>query len=167
MFLGPYYRMPIMRSKHSTQHELLIHLELSSYEVYYVAPEFYADDELADYYSRRVVFDNSALFRPAEIGHLPGDRPHYVAFDHRSAAYACSDEPGQIERIFGGQSFTLRTATTSRDRSSAVNEGFFEKITDGMLQVFEENGLDAARIRASRLQLSEREDLAANAEYAA
>jgi len=164
-FHGPYYRMPLMRSKYSIQHELLIQLELSGNDAYYIAPEFYEDDELTTYYWSHSVFDNSALFSPSDIGHLPDDGPHYVAFDHGLIAYLCSDEPHPVHKI-PGESFSGRYKSTPKRPSSEVTGEFFDRITEGMFRVLDESEVDTTRLKTVRSRPVARESFEDKVEFA-
>lgn len=166
-FNGPYYKMPLMRSKYSMQHELLIYLEFSNNnDVYYIAPEFYTDVELTNYYWNRSVFDNSALFIPSDIGHLPNDAPHYIAFDHGSVAYLCSDQQKAVKKIAGGQSFAERYESTAKQTSSEITEEFFDKITEGMFRALDESEADTTRLKKLRSHPVVRESFADKVEFA-
>ncbi|MFC1968142.1 hypothetical protein ACFLVX_01970 [Chloroflexota bacterium] len=166
-FHGPYYKMPLMRSKYSMQHELLVYLELSNNnDVYYIAPEFYTDDKLTNYYWSRSVFDNSALFVPSDIGNLPDDGPHYIAFDHSAIAYLCSDEQKNVNKIAGGQPFTERYKSTTKQTSSELTGEFFDKITEDMFRVLDKNKVDTMRLKTLRSQPVVRESFADKVEFA-
>jgi hypothetical protein len=76
----PYYRMHLRPSRHSDQHALLLALESSGEEVYYVAPSFHTVAELNEAYRSRSVSAGSRWFPPSCIGALPDDKDHYVSF---------------------------------------------------------------------------------------
>ena len=78
----PYYRMHLRPSRHSDQHALLLGLENSGEEVYYVAPSFHTVAELNEAYRTRTVGARSRWFPPSCIGALPDDKDHYVSFKH-------------------------------------------------------------------------------------
>lgn len=61
-FSSAYYRMHLRPPLYSDQHELLIELEQSGNEVYYVAPMFHRAEELNDAYTTRNVFNRSVFF---------------------------------------------------------------------------------------------------------
>ncbi len=136
LFNSPYYKMNLMRSKYSPQQELLIHLELSGKEVFYIAPEFYTNDELAINYTNKNVFNFSALFRPSDIGHLPDDAQHYIAFDHGVDAYMCSDEIRTVKKAFLGETFR-EYSSTYLNKSKTINKPFFDDIINNMIDVYE------------------------------
>jgi hypothetical protein len=135
-FNSPYYKMNLMRSKYSMQHELMIHLELSGNEVYYIAPEFYTDKELTDYYTAKTVFNHSALLRPSDIGHLPDDGQHYIAFNHGSAWF-CSNEAREIKISFTGGTFREYSGSMSRTSRTKIDAIFFDKIIDNLINIYE------------------------------
>jgi hypothetical protein len=95
----PYYRMHLRPLRHSDQHNLLLDLEALGETVFYIAPEFHVPQELNDFYLRKVVVHHSAAFSPADIGPLPDDEAHYVAFERGTpVAFRCSDEPVEIKK---------------------------------------------------------------------
>ncbi len=150
LFNSPFYRMYLIRSKYSMQHELLIYLELSGNEVYYIAPEFYTDDELTEYYTNKHVFYCSALFSPSDIGHLPDEDQHYVAFNRNPNAYFCSKEPRILERALKGESFTQSYISTSESRRKKINEAFFDEMIDNTMRVLEERFIKTDILKKTR-----------------
>lgn len=96
----PYYRMYLRPLRCSDQHQLLLDLERSTGEaVFYIAPEFHLPAELNNFYLSRRVIDNSAAFRPSDIGPLPSNDEHYVVFEKAASfGYRCSDDPRQVAR---------------------------------------------------------------------
>lgn len=95
----PYYRMHLRPLRHSEQHNLLLDLEAVGETVFYIAPEFHLPKELNDYYLGKAVVRHSAAFRPGDIGTLPDDDEHYIAFRKgEPTAYRCSSEPVKIKK---------------------------------------------------------------------
>jgi hypothetical protein len=87
----PYYRMHLRPRRHSKQHELLHQLEAKGNEVYYVAPEFHTPNDLNRAYDTSAVVEHSSFWRPIDIGLLPDDSDHYVAFQKgKPHGYFCS-----------------------------------------------------------------------------
>ena len=166
LFFNPYYRMYLMRSKYSMQHELLIQLELSGNEVYYIAPEFYSGDDLTEHYTNKSVFNHSALFVPSDIGHLPNDDQHYVAFNNGSDAYFCSDKPRLLEMRISGKSFTQSYLSTIQTKSRKVNAAFFDELINRTIGVLEEQKIDTKMLRKTRRIRSETETLGEKAVFA-
>jgi len=87
----PFYRMHLRPKKHSMQHQLLLDLEAKGELVYYVAPHFHLPSELNDAYLNRQVINRSVFFKPSQIGPLPDDDWHHVAFHAGQPAYFCSE----------------------------------------------------------------------------
>lgn len=87
-----YYRWHLHALRRSDQHNLLLDLESNGNDVFYVAPFFHQTAELNSHYISRSIVQNSAAFRPSDIGPLPDQEEHYVVFN-RHAAYRCSNEP--------------------------------------------------------------------------
>jgi hypothetical protein len=76
----PLYRFYLHRRDHSDQHQLLMELEKAGNQVYYIAPGFADVDSLNRHYVRRQVTSNSAMFSPSDIGPLPDNKLHRIAF---------------------------------------------------------------------------------------
>jgi len=82
LFTLPFYRMHLRARKHSIQHDLLLDLESHGEEVYYVAPAFDEKHELDAAYRAHQVWNRSFRLRPMEIGPLPTDDYHHIAFQY-------------------------------------------------------------------------------------
>jgi len=164
-FGAPFFRMFVSPTRYSMQHELLIHLELSGNEVYYVAPEFYTSDDLTEHYTNKVVFWHSALFVPSDIGHLPDDGNHYVAFDQGPTAYFCSEAPTEIRKL-PGKSFAEHYTLTYRTRRRKITEAFFDDLIDRTIQVIEEQSIATASLKKTRSTRKEIETLVEKAIFA-
>lgn len=89
----PFFRIPMMRRDLSRQHELLIGLEARYPScVFYAAPCLADINAFNDAYNRAAVVQSSMFFSPADIGPLPDDRPHSIAYKHGLAVgYFCSE----------------------------------------------------------------------------
>jgi hypothetical protein len=147
LFNDYYYRIAVMRSKFSIQQELLIHLEMLGNDVYYIAPEFYTDDELTDYYTNKTVFSHSALFSPVDIGHLPDDSQHYIVFNHDPAGYFCSEKPRQLNKVIKGYEFTELYSKTVETRSKKIDSEFFDELIERTLGFLERSKIKTDYIR--------------------
>jgi hypothetical protein len=84
----PYERIHLHSRRKSNQHRLLIDLETSGKNVFYVAPCFYSLDELNSAYLGNNVFSKTAFFSPIDIGPLPDEQEQYVAFNDNSPYFA-------------------------------------------------------------------------------
>jgi hypothetical protein len=95
---APFFRMPIMRRDLSKQHERLIALEKKFPDtVLYASPGLHDLVQFNRAYNEARVHEQSVFFSPAEIGPLPDDKDHSVAYQHGSpVAYFCS-EPREIK----------------------------------------------------------------------
>ena len=95
----PFYRMHLRPLKHSDQHQLLLDLESTGEKVFYIAPEFHRPVELNNFYLSRTVIENSAAFKPSNIGPLPSNDEHYVVFRKASShGFRCSEDPKKVVR---------------------------------------------------------------------
>ena len=102
----PFYRMYLMKRSVSKQHELLMTLEEQwPQAVYYATPSIPSWSKLSRAYASVDVHRQSVLFSPKEIGELPDDDQHSIAYATDSTcAWLCSDpqEIGahRIEEIY-------------------------------------------------------------------
>ena len=101
----PFLRMPLMPSRLSPQHGLLLDLESRGEAVLYAAPRFFRDDDFAAYYGNRVILSHSAFIRPSAIGPLRDDADHHVSFDPDARHGWFLSEPIRLEPILDGEGF--------------------------------------------------------------
>jgi hypothetical protein len=115
----PFYRMHLRPMRHSQQHPLLLKLESTGAAVYYAAPQFHSPSELNDAYAAKQVAQRSIFIKPSEIGTLPDDDDHHIAFRSGFASYLCSDNP-RLLREAGAERNSLieelRTGSLRRPR---------------------------------------------------
>ena len=77
----PFFRMPLMRTNLSAQHQNLINLENGSPNaVFYAAPGMPDLNAFNDAYNSAKVHCRSVFFSPKEIGSLPDDKQHVIAY---------------------------------------------------------------------------------------
>jgi hypothetical protein len=94
----PFFRIAMMRRDVSRQHELLMELE-ARYPlcVYYAAPCLRNVSEFDRAYNAAAVSQRSSFFSPTEIGALPDNKAHTIAYRRGlEYAYFCS-QPKQIK----------------------------------------------------------------------
>lgn len=93
----PFFRMPLMRRDLSDQHKLLIGLEKQFPDaVFYVAPVLPDVNSFDAAYKSAHVHQQSVFFSPGDIGALPDDKHHVVAYCNAGTAWMCS-EPRELE----------------------------------------------------------------------
>jgi len=93
----PFFRFSLHRRDHSDQHRLLIELEKQSgNQVYYIAPGFADVRELDRLYTSRQVVTQSAMFAPTDLGLLPDNDSHSVAFKPGDSYGWFSSQPRQV-----------------------------------------------------------------------
>jgi len=98
-FQPPFYRMHLRSRRISDQHQSLLSLEQTGYEVFYVAPGFHTTTELNTNYAQRRVWDRSFRINPNLIGPLPDDRAHHVTFQQPNGTWRFySDQPSKEGR---------------------------------------------------------------------
>ena len=88
----PFFRMPLMRRDLSAQHRRLIELEQKYPDaVFYASPGMHNLGEFNVAYKDGRVHERSAFFSPTDIGPLPDDKNHTVAYrTNPPIAYFCS-----------------------------------------------------------------------------
>jgi hypothetical protein len=96
----PFFRMPLMRSRESRQHERLIELEKKfPNTVLYVSPCLRNVTQFDLAYRSGNVHERSMFFSPTDIGLLPDTKDHSVAYhDSPPVAYFRS-EPWEIKAM--------------------------------------------------------------------
>lgn len=86
-----YYRFKIWKSNKSDQQRLMMDLENTGEQIYYVAPIFSTNKELNDSYTGHTVASKSIFVKPSDIGDLPDTKEHYWAFDGLGMQFFCSE----------------------------------------------------------------------------
>lgn len=94
----PFFRMPLMRRDISQQHQLLIILEEEFQNaVYYASAIIENNNDFSIAYNAAQVHQQSVFFSPTEIGELPDDKQHVIAYRYGLGhAWLCSGEPHKI-----------------------------------------------------------------------
>jgi hypothetical protein len=134
----PYYRMHLRPRCHSKQHELLRQLESKGNAVYYVAPEFHTPSDLNQAYDTSTVIDRSTFWRPIDIGLLPDDDDHYIAFQRRqSVGYFCS-EPREIPRVSGLERFDRRLRLGTRSQGHPPTREYWQSLGEFLVETWRE-----------------------------
>jgi hypothetical protein len=95
-----FFRMPLMQRNLSNQHRILINLERQyPGAVHYATPMMETAQDFNGAYNNASVHQSSALFSPGDIGALPDDNPHSVAYrTGLSYGWFCSD-PREIPML--------------------------------------------------------------------
>jgi hypothetical protein len=108
----PFFRIAMMRKDISRQHELLIELE-SRYpsKVFYAAPELEDIYSFDRAYNDAAVAQRSVFFSPTDIGPLPDQKTHTIAYKPGLAMGYFFSEPKPIKALtFDELSATLSAA---------------------------------------------------------
>jgi hypothetical protein len=145
----PYYRAALRARKYSMQHELLLVLEAGANDVYYCAPRFHEFDELNEAFITRTVAARSIFFRPTDIGELPDDDEHFIAFKRNAArGFFCSD-PKEIPPVSPDDIFSGRLGHRRTDRLLT----FYEALATELAQTFERSVTGRGRLDAQTRRL--------------
>jgi hypothetical protein len=133
----PYYKMPIRSGKYK-QHKMLVDLQSSGENVFYLAPEFHLTAELNHYYLNNKVIENSAAFSPKDIGYIKDNEYHYVIFQKESdSGYFCSSTPKEIKKYELSKS--LKEVLTLSDAGpKRLDETYWNAVSNKMIQIIEE-----------------------------
>ena len=115
----PFYRMHMRPARHSGQHEMLLELENKGNEVYYSAPAFHTSEEFNEAYFSHQVKARSLWMRPSQIGPLPDDQDHHVAFVLGKTPYFCS-KPRALDARGIFEEFEESVIHSFRERSSTA-----------------------------------------------
>lgn len=164
----PFFRMPLMRQSLSQQHQLLIRLERRFQNtVYYASPGMETLGSFNAAYNAAEVHQRSVLFSPANIGPLPDDKQHVVAYRNGLGhAWFCSDPQeisalsiediqGKVGNLFGQRRFRTLEATAENVRR--------EVLSLAPPQIRSSEDAIRARIRARRVELADRPDVSSRA----
>lgn len=167
LLVCPYYKMHLRPRTHSDQHQLLIDLESSGNEVYYVAPSFHEPNGLNDAYLNHEVKDKSIWVKPSLIGPLPDDKDHYVAFQTGSNSYFCS-EPRRIDEPTTFQNVSRRIEEKLNTRNEDVlNQDQMSSLADTLYSISQNRkGILQEQSLVARQTLRQRNPLEEVAYYA-
>jgi len=115
---APFFRMPLMSKGMSNQHQRLIDLEGKfPGTVFYASPMMHSLGEFNSAYRAVSVHTRSVFFSPSEIGVLPDNEEHIVAYKHgQGVGYFCSEPKminafkyeqlsGKLQHLFNGKGF--------------------------------------------------------------
>jgi len=129
-----FFRIALMRRDVSDQHRLLIDWE-GRYpgQVFYAAPYLRDCAAFNGAYSTASVASSSILFSPAQIGPLPDDKVHTIAYKPGlSHGYFCS-KPRRIEaETFEG--VTLRLARRFKEKKVRDFRGAAREVREAVLE---------------------------------
>ncbi len=103
-FTTPYYRIHLVRRRHSLQHEYLLTHARRGRLVYYAAPFFHTITALNHHYEKKEVPLRTAFITPKAIGYLT-DEPHHVAYMDGSPVGWLYSEPLQLEGEIASERF--------------------------------------------------------------
>lgn len=154
----PFFRISMMRSDVSRQHQLLMKLETRYPScVFYAAASLKNIGEFDRAYNAAAVAQRSAFFSPNDIGALPDNKVHTIAYQPGLAtAYFCS-EPRQIEvqsyeQLAGqlGSQFEQHRFHEIEDSAREVRESVLELASPPMREA---QGFVEERIRTSRMRI--------------
>ncbi len=134
----PFYRFHLRPTRTSQQRGLLLALERRGNSVFYVAPMFYLRDELNRAYFNRTVLAQSVFIRPSDIGDLPDDEPHHVAFSQPRPWYVLS-EPVRMNKPVDIAGFNRTVQSVLREKGrDALSQSSLRQLAEVMLSVLHE-----------------------------
>lgn len=160
IFQPPFYRMHVRPARHSDQHEMLLDLENAGNEVYYSAPAFHTSDEFNEAYLLHKVRARSLWIRPSQIGLLPDDDEHHVAFLLGATPHICS-KPRPLETSGNLEDFERSVERSFKEKSrTAIKKETLERTANYLSEIAEKHRhISPESKRSSRVQLAERHPL--------
>jgi len=160
IFDPPFYRMHIRPMRHSNQHEMLFDLENAGNDVYYSAPEFHTSEEFNEAYLTHQVWARSRWLRPSQIGLLPDDGDHHVAFSPGFAPHFCS-KPRRMDTRGSFDEFSLSVERSFREKSrTAIKRDALERTASVLSEIAEKHRQISPKSRSeARARLSARHPL--------
>lgn len=160
IFQPPFYRMHLRPARHSDQHEMLLDLENAGNEVYYSAPAFHTSDEFNEAYLLHRVKDRSLWIRPSQIGPLPDNDEHHVAFLLGSTPHICS-KARPLETSGNLEEFERSVGRSFKEKSKmAVQKDTLEHTAHYLAEIAEKHRYISPESKQySRVQLAERHPL--------
>lgn len=132
----PFFRMPLMRRDLSDQHKHMIGLEGKfPNTVFYATPEIDNSTAFNEAYGRADVHACSAFFSPSNIGPLPNDKNHVVAYSANCLnAWFCSD-PEKINKLGFDTIFEITNKQLSQQSESTIKESI-KRVRDDISPLF-------------------------------
>ena len=166
VLVPPFYRMHLQPSRHSDQHEMLLELENKGNEVYYSAPAFHKSEEFNEAYLSHQVKARSLWMRPSQIGPLPDDRDHHVAFVLGNTPYLCSG-PRALDARGNFEEFEESVIRSFQERArTAMTRNALEQTARNLSDIAEKyRHVSFDSESATRATLEERHPLAQIAFY--
>lgn len=154
IFLPPFYRMYLRPSRHSDQHEMLLDLENAGNEVYYSAPAFHTPEEFNEAYLLHQVQARSLWMRPSQIGVLPDDGDHHVAFALGAPTYLYS-KPRALDTRADSEGFNSVVAQAFEKRAAvSLRRGALEEMAGQLSEIAEKHrhvSFESKRVSQARL----------------
>lgn len=165
LFNKPHYRFWLHAARRSTQHEALLGQDKAPNVVLYAAPTIHKATDLDQAFKNRAVVASSVFFRPQDIGRLPDNAEHCIAFlPGTGMGYFCS-QPKQVEAAAHGRSIFEVLGSVFRDsRRAEPTAEYFDALADKL-----EGGSDhtARRVIPERSQANPLHRARERAAYAA
>ncbi len=161
----PFFRMPLMRRDLSNQHQLLIDLETGSPgSVFYVTPVMQDQVQFNTAYCAQSVHQSCFFFSPTDIGPLPDDQKHSIAYQQNpKLAWFCSEPKPAKPLDYRDISGRLRELFSDSKQTGDLNEaaGKAKQLVYKYLPAGMRNQEDAIRARLGFLRsaLPEQSDL--------
>jgi|ERR1017187_1579232 hypothetical protein len=128
-----YYRVHLMRTSESTQHQSLLDLANKGKMVFYVAPEFHEREQLNRFYNLGRVPSQSAFFDPKDIGALDEECHHIAYKPEVDNGWFCS----KARRLSHPQNshYFLKQITQAVTQANRIEDSikFFEALIEDIL----------------------------------
>ena len=131
LFKKPHYRFWLHAATRSSQHKALLAQDKAPNVVLYAAPAIHKAKDLDQAFKNRAVVASSVFFRPQDIGPLPDNAEHCIAFLPGSGTgYFCS-EPRQVEAAAHGRMvFEVLGSVFQDSRKVEPTPEYFDALAD-------------------------------------
>lgn len=143
----PYYRMHLRPYRHSEQHRLLMEHEDSGNLVYYACPRFHTYQDLNNYYLSNELWVRSLIVHPSEIGDLPDDYNHHIAYERDNVGFVFQSDERFVEGSYDGNSALEKLQDlVPINISIEQTQNDFEELFNSMIVMVQERNLGKGEI---------------------
>lgn len=143
-----FYRIKLWSWTQSRQHQLLLDLDQSPNQVFYVAPRFYTAARFSQSYTSRTMINNSAFVTPSSVGPLQDSETHHIVYDELATRGWSLSEPRRIKEVLTGPMFLSRVAETARVRRVTARTAI-EQTRRNLIAALNRDEESEFRLRAS------------------
>jgi hypothetical protein len=134
--------MHLRPSRHSDQHELLLEHEKEGRIVNYVSPRFHGTRELNEHYLANRVWFRSLVISPMQIGDLPDDGEHCIAYEPDTDRHEFQSQPRSLSGKYdGGEALRRMRGQVPKSVTLEDMESRFTALAESMLAMVRDRRL--------------------------